>query len=140
MPLLLPGGSEVESGEFASNNGDFTIQQCKAGSVVTGKRVELEHSELFAYQTCLCMLSPFNLRKFSALSFYPGHGDNTHVLTRLDHRNPAFHAPAVDDEDIETDKDSEDDVQAVKLALKYPNKFSESVANEVSSQRSSHHN
>ncbi|KAN0137968.1 hypothetical protein V8E53_004452 [Lactarius tabidus] len=108
MPLLLPGGSEVESGEFASNNGDFTIQQRKAGSVVKGKRVELECTS----------------------SFYPGCGDNTHVLARLDHRNPAFHAPAVDIDDIETDKDSEDDVQVVELALKYPNKFSESVANE----------
>jgi hypothetical protein len=87
------------------------------------------------------MLSPFNLRKFSASSFYPGRGDNTHALARLDHGNYTFHAPTVDDDGAVSDDDSADDNQAVELALKYPNKFSESVAIEVSRQRSStHHN
>lgn len=74
-------------------------------------------------------------------SFYPGRGDHTHPLARLNHGNHAFHAPAVDDDGVETDEDSVDDNQAVELSLKYPSKFSESVANEVSRQCSSaHHN
>jgi hypothetical protein len=85
------------------------------------------------------MLSPFNLRKFSASSFYPGYGDNTHVLAHLDHGNYTFHNPEVDDDGAASDDDSVDDTQAVELALKYPNKFSESVAIEVSRQCSSTH-
>jgi hypothetical protein len=38
----------------------------------------------------------------------------------------------VDDDDVETDDDSVDNDQAIEMAIKYPNKFSESVANEVS--------
>jgi hypothetical protein len=141
MPLFLPSGSEVESGEFTSNNGKVAvaIQQHKTERVMKGKRVELERSELFAYQRYLCMLSHINLRKFSASSFYPGRGDYTHALAHLDHGNHTFHAPAVDDDGVETDEDSVDDDQAVELALKYPNKFSENVANEVSRQHSSSH-
>jgi hypothetical protein len=60
MPLLLPGGSEVKSGEFTSNNGKVAIQQCKVNIVAMGKQIELECSELFAYQTYLCLLSQIN--------------------------------------------------------------------------------
>ena len=81
------------------------------------------------------MLSQTNLRKFSASSFYPGHGDNTHVLAHVDYAVPPFHGPPVDDDDVQTDESVEDD-EAVELARKYPNKFSESVANEVSQQQS----
>ena len=131
MPLLLPSGIDVESGEFTSNNGVVAIQQRKAGSVVKGKRVELERSELFAYQTYLCMLSPINLqRNFSASSFYPGRGDNTHALAHIDNAIHPFHAPAVDDDNVNTD-DSVEDEEAVELASSFPNKFSESVAKEV---------
>ena len=132
MPLLLPSGNEVESGEFTSSNGAVPIQQRKASSVVKGRRVELERSELIAYQIYLCMLSPINLRrKFSASSFYPGRGDSTHALAHIDYAIPPFNAPAVDDDNVDTDDEAEDN-EAVELASKYPNKFSKNVAKEVS--------
>ena len=72
--------------------------------------------------------------------FYPGRGNNSHldsplnlnshVLARLD--NHTLHAPKVDDDGFGTDKESVDDNDAVKLALKLPTKFSESLAIEVS--------
>jgi hypothetical protein len=67
------------------------------------------------------------------LSFYPGRGDNSHVLARL---NNAFHTPEVDDEGFETDGDLTDDDETVELALQAPNKFTESLAIEVSLQHS----
>jgi len=71
-------------------------------------------------------------QKFSASSFYPGRGDNTHVL---DCQNYTFHTPEVDDDGSETEYLTEDE-HAVELALKHPNKFSESMVIEVSLQRS----
>jgi hypothetical protein len=71
--------------------------------------------------------------KNSASSFYPGRGDDSHVLARLDKAN--FHAPPVDDENSETDDDSMEDDNTVEFALKQPNKFSESLAIEVSMQQ-----
>ena len=41
----------------------------------------------------------------------------------------------MDDNNVQTDELVEDD-EAIELACKYPNKFSESVANEVSQQQS----
>ena len=81
------------------------------------------------------MLSQINLRTFQALSFYPGCGDNTHDLAHVDYTIPPFNAPAVDDDNVETDNSVEDE-EAVKLAREYPNKLSESVAKEVSLQQS----
>ncbi len=63
---------------------------------------------------------------------YPGRGDNTHVL---DCQNYTFHTPEVDDDGSETEYLTEDE-HAVELALKHPNKFSESMVIEVSLQRS----
>ena len=83
----------------------------------------------------LYMLSQTNLQKFSASSFYPGRGDNTHVLAHVDYAVPPFHGPPVDNDNVQTDESVEDD-EAVELAHKYPNKFSESMANEVSQQQS----
>ena len=80
------------------------------------------------------MLSQINLRTFQASSFYPGRGDNTHDLAHVDYTIPPFNIPAYDD-NVETD-DSVEDEEAVELACEYPNKFSESVAKEVSLQRS----
>ena len=55
MPLLLPGGSEVEGGQIASTNGDFAIQQHKMDGAVKGKRVDLERSEcLMTNLICAC--------------------------------------------------------------------------------------
>ena len=64
MPLLLPGGSEVEGGQIASPSGDPAVQQHKQfDGVVKGKQVDLECSELPDYRSYLCMLSPINLQK-----------------------------------------------------------------------------
>ena len=71
--------------------------------------------------------------KNSASSFYPGRGDDSHLLARLDN---AFHTPEVDDDGFVTDNDSIVDDDAVELALQAPNKFSESLAIEVSLQHS----
>jgi hypothetical protein len=73
-----------------------------------------------------------NNQKISASSFYPGCGDNTHPLAHLDHGNYTFHAPEVDDDGSVTDDDSIDDGHTAELALRHPNKFSESMAIEVS--------
>ncbi|KAN0130984.1 hypothetical protein V8E53_011117 [Lactarius tabidus] len=108
MPLQLPSGNGVENGTLTSNDGGLAVQQHQSDSVVKGKQAELQCTS----------------------SFYPGRGDNTHALAHLDHGNYTFHAPAVDDDGAVSDDDSADDNQAVELALKYPNKFSESVAIE----------
>ena len=71
-------------------------------------------------------------------SFYPGHGDNSHVLARLD--NHTLHTPKVDDDGFGTDEDSIDDNDVVELALKLPTKFSESLAIKESLQCSTHAN
>ncbi|KAN0129043.1 hypothetical protein V8E53_013193 [Lactarius tabidus] len=106
MPLMLPSGSSVESGNIASPSGDFADQQRKLDGAVKGKRVELEHT----------------------LSFYPGRGDNTHPLARLDRGNFAFHAPPVDDDGTETEDSADDDT--AEVSLKHPSKFLESLAIE----------
>jgi hypothetical protein len=69
MPLLLPGGSEVKSGEIASPSGDRANQQHKPDGAVKGKQVALEHSELVDYQSYLCMLLPINLQKNFSVVF-----------------------------------------------------------------------
>ncbi|KAN0141246.1 hypothetical protein V8E53_001002 [Lactarius tabidus] len=61
-------------------------------------------------------------------SFYPGRGDNTHPLARLDRGNFAFHAPPVDDDGTETEDSADDDT--AEVSLKHPSKFSESLAIE----------
>ena len=81
----------------------------------------------------LCLLWPVSVStqtwKISALSFYPGRGDNSHELASFAHdENTGSYLPEVDDEGTETDEDPADDEQALKLALKFPNKFSESLA------------
>jgi hypothetical protein len=84
---------------------------------------------LITNRACVC-----NNEKISASSFYPGRGDNTHVLAQLDHGNHAFHAPGMDDDGFETEEDFLDDEHTVELARKYPSKFSESMVIEVSLQ------
>jgi len=80
----------------------------------------------------ICACYPPVNKKISASSFYPGRGDNTHPLARIDHGN-TFHTPQVDDDGSETDDDSIDDGHAAEFAFKqHPNKFSESMAIEVS--------
>ena len=70
---------------------------------------------------------------FSASSFYPGRGDTTHVLARLNQGNSVVYAPDVNDDGSETeDEDPIEDKHAVELALKHPSKFSESLVIEVS--------
>jgi hypothetical protein len=69
---------------------------------------------------------------FSASSFYPGRGDNSHELASLNYGKSGFHTPEVDDEGTETEEDPADEERSIELALKFPNKFSESLAVEVS--------
>ena len=57
MPLLLPAGGEVESGNVTGNMGDGTIQQRKANSGVKGKA--LGRSEcLLTKRICICCHKP----------------------------------------------------------------------------------
>ena len=77
--------------------------------------------------------STHHLTKISATSFYPGRGDDNHLLAHLDN---AFHVPEVDDDGFGTDEDLIVDDNTVELALQAPNKFSESLAIEVSLQHS----
>lgn len=94
--------------------------------------------DLFVMTKYLYLLLPVNVsthtRTFSASSFYPGRGDNSNKLaslTSLDHGNAGFHTPEVDDEGTETEEDSADEEPTLELALKFPNKFSESLVIEV---------
>jgi hypothetical protein len=91
-------------------------------------------SRLITNHICVCYLN--QQRNFSASSFYPGRNDNTHVLARLNHENYTSHTPEVDDEGSETEEDLIDDDHTDELSLRHPNKFSESLAIEVSLQRS----
>ena len=70
--------------------------------------------------------------KFPASSFYPGCGDTTHALAHLK-GNSVVYAPEVDDDGSETEEeDPVEDEHTVELALRHPNKFSESLVVEVS--------
>lgn len=71
--------------------------------------------------------------KFPALSFYPGRGDTTHALSCLNQGKSTVYAPEVDDDGSETeDDDPIEDEHTVELALRHPNRFSESLVVEVS--------
>ncbi len=134
MPLMLPSESDMESHKSSSiDDGIASREHNNDCSVLKGKR-RLEHSELFDYQSYLCMLSRVNNEIFLALSFYPGHGDNSHVLTHPDCQNFAFHTPEVDDDGSDTEAYSTEDKHAVELALRNSTKFSESMVIEVSRQ------
>jgi hypothetical protein len=65
----------------------------------------------------------------AASSYYPGRGDNTHPLSRID---PDDHDTDSDDLVIETEEDWMDDEHMVKLTQGPPSKFSEAIAREVS--------
>ena len=138
MPLILPE-NDVESHKLPGQDSVNQLPVTKGKGKGKGKQVQvnkLSRSELFVVCLYLCMLSLINRainEKISASSFYPGRGDNAHPLARLDPEDNMHHTPDVDDENSETEDDS-DDENAVELALKAPNKFSESLAIEVSSR------
>ena len=67
-----------------------------------------------------------------ALSYYPGRGDNSHALASLNQETSVFYTPKVDDDDSQSDDDPVEDELLAELALKQPNKFSESLVIEVS--------
>lgn len=67
----------------------------------------------------------------TASSYYPGRGDDTHVLSYIKAVNDHFPDPDVDD-CAESEEDSDDDQQIVELALQNSSVFSEAVATEVS--------
>ncbi|KAF8264431.1 hypothetical protein EI94DRAFT_1703253 [Lactarius quietus] len=109
MALVLPSESEVESFKIPSNAKEIEDLGHAGNSVVKGKGKRLERT----------------------LSFYPGCHDTTHAPSHLDQGNLSFHTPQVDDEGSVTEEDPMDDEYTVELALKQPNKFSESLAIEV---------
>jgi hypothetical protein len=76
----------------------------------------------------------FKQTKISASLYYPGRGDNNHVLSQLHTEKDGFIKPDVDDHAIKSDGDWHDDEQIVKLSLRNPSRFSEVMAIEVSSQ------
>ncbi|KAF8259409.1 hypothetical protein EI94DRAFT_1707126 [Lactarius quietus] len=115
MALVLPSESEVESFKIPSNTKEIEDLGHAGNSVVQGKGKRLERT----------------------LSFYPGHHDTTHVPSHLNQGNLSFHTPQVDDEGSVTEEDPMDDKYTVKLALKQPNKCSESLAIERPSWSSS---
>jgi hypothetical protein len=95
---------------------------------VKGKRLQLQCSELITNRVCVCCHLP--TKKFQVSSYYPGRGDHSHVLARLDHANrDMFHSPAVDDDCTETEEDQTDDKDedTVKNTHKHPTKFLESM-------------
>ena len=72
------------------------------------------------------------------MSFYPGRGDTTttHPLASVANFNTddqVFYNPNVDDHDIETEEDDNDNDEIVELTLKNPTKFAQVMATEVSS-------
>ncbi|KAN0127722.1 hypothetical protein V8E53_011748, partial [Lactarius tabidus] len=109
MPLILPSEGDAESHRLPNRDSEMASQQQRVDCVVKPVRAKLECTS----------------------SFYPGRGDDSHVLACLDKAN--FHAPPVDDENSETDDNSMEDDNTVKFALKQPNKFSESLAIERAS-------
>ena len=135
MPLILPTDGTVGSYNLPNQGGDKGNQQQHGRGDSTGKhtRAKLERSKLFGCVYICCHISTRHLTKISATSFYPGRGDDNHLLARLDN---AFHVPEVDDDGFGTDEDSIVDDDTVELALQAPNKFSESLAVEVSLQHS----
>ena len=71
-------------------------------------------------------------QRIVASSYYPGRGDNSHVLTSLNQETSVFYTPKVDDDDSQSDDDPVEDELPAELALKQPNKFLESLVIEVS--------
>lgn len=69
--------------------------------------------------------------KFSALSYYPGRGDNNHPLASI-HQESLFYAPEVDDDGPLSEEDPVEDELLAFDTQKHPNKFSESLVIEVS--------
>ncbi|KAF8269738.1 hypothetical protein EI94DRAFT_909378 [Lactarius quietus] len=112
MPLVLPSENELGiSSTFTNGNEGEDMDD----SIGKGKGKRLERTS----------------------SFYPGRGDHSHALARLDPALSTFHTPDVDDDGSLTEDDPVEDDHAVELALKFPNKFSESLAVERPSWPSS---
>ena len=55
-----------------------------------------------------------------------------HALASLNQETSVFYTPKVDDDDSQSDDDPVEDELPAELALKQPNKFSESLVIEVS--------
>ncbi|KAN0126122.1 hypothetical protein V8E53_015374 [Lactarius tabidus] len=109
MPLILPGETGIEGGNLGmpiEENG-MVNQGRGDNSQVKGKGKRPERTS----------------------SFYPGRGGN-HVLAHLVQGNSAPYAPEVDDDGCLSEDDPVEDELTADLALKYPNKFSESLGIE----------
>ena len=68
-------------------------------------------------------------------SYYPGRGDNSHVLASLNQETSVFYTPKVDNDDSQSNDDPVEDELPAELVLKQPNKsnkFLESLVIEVS--------
>ncbi|KAF8270722.1 hypothetical protein EI94DRAFT_1698593 [Lactarius quietus] len=107
MPLVLPSERGLGIPETSNNRNK---REEMDDSVVKGKGKRLECTS----------------------SFYLGRGNHSHPLTRLDPSHSTFHIPNVDDDGSLTEDDPIDDDHTVKLTLKFPNKFSKSLAIEAS--------
>jgi hypothetical protein len=107
---------------------EFVSQPQINDSMIKGKgkqmlqRSEANLTNLFVHN---------QIRNFSDSSYYPGHGDTTHILSHLDPKTDGFLKPSVDDHDVESDGGWNDDEHIVELAIKNPSRFSEVMANEV---------
>ena len=109
--------------------GEDNIEREKSGRRGEGedKRRALQRSELCAYKSCLFALIFFSPES----SFYPGLNGITSIL---DVQSDNL-ADAIPDESQFEDEDDWIDIPSVGNASQvHPSKFSEAVANEVSSQ------
>ncbi|KAN0137996.1 hypothetical protein V8E53_004215 [Lactarius tabidus] len=114
MTLVLPSESEAEACMIPNENA-MESHGPSDSSNMKGKGKQLERTS----------------------SFYPGRGVNSRELSSLNHGNSGFHAPQVNDEGSETEEDPSDEELSLELALKFPNKFSESLGVERPSWSSS---
>ncbi|KAN0139137.1 hypothetical protein V8E53_003026 [Lactarius tabidus] len=110
MPLILPGETGVEAGNLNMPSVENGVANQGYGddSQVKGKGKRPERTS----------------------SYYPGRGDDNHVLARVNQGNSVFYAPEVDDDGCQSEDDPVEDELPAELALKYPNKFSESLGIE----------
>jgi hypothetical protein len=80
MPLILPSESDIEDQYKLTIKQAIkseASEQCKDDNVVKGKRLQLQCSELITNRVCVCCHLP--TKKSQVSSYYPGHGDHSHV-------------------------------------------------------------
>jgi hypothetical protein len=139
MPLIIPGDSDDKNQMLSCKASESANQQCRDNTVSKGKgkqvKAKLECSELFDH-VCVCcdfsMCHNSTTKKIQPCLFTQAVVTILTSLHNLENRNHDFHGPKVDDDSYVTDTYSVDDDDSVKLSLKAPSKFLESLAIEVS--------